>query len=180
MDKQTFNVNCCDKMKQLDKLYSLIFDYRQGLGKYQTLNSTERKVLNELTNLVEERETEVDSIQNKLSEFFTDKFYKYWRMTVKTIGSNGHEYIEKYMIYPYELIKENQYLCCVHTGNISDTSGYVSEFSDTGFTLDRFFRENLTIEMEEVTKEEFVNEAQKHMDKILDYRLDKLTQLHKI
>lgn len=34
--------------------------------------------------------------------------------------------------------------------------------------------------MEEVTKEDFINEAQKHMNKILDYRLDKLTQLHKI
>lgn len=180
MNIQTFNVNCCDEIKQLDKLYSLIFDYRQGLGKYNALNSTEQKVLNELTNLIKERKTEVDSIQKDLCNFFSDKFYKYWKMTLKTIGGKGYEYIEKYMIYPYDLIKENQYLCCVYTGNISDASIYTSGLIDNGFTLDRFFGKNITIEMEEVTKEDFINEAQKHMNKILDYRIDKLTQLHKI
>lgn len=101
MNIQTFNVNCCDEIKQLDKLYSLIFDYRQGLGKYNALNSTEQKVLNELTNLIKERKAEVDSIQKDLYNFFSDKFYKYWRITLKTIDSYGNEYIEKYMIYPY-------------------------------------------------------------------------------
>lgn len=82
------------------------FDYHQELSKYQTLNSTEQKVLNELTNLIKGRKAEVDSIQKDLYNFFSDKFYKYWKMTLKTIGSKGNEYIEKYMIYPYDLIRE--------------------------------------------------------------------------
>lgn len=51
-----------------------------------------------------------------------------------------------------DLIRENQYLCCVYTGNISDASIYTSGLIDNGFTLDKFFGKILQLRWKKLLK----------------------------
>ena len=47
---------------------------------------------------------------------------------------------------------------------------------DTSFSVDWFLRGDTTIEMEEITKEEFVNIATKRVNDVLEYRLTRNQQ----
>ena len=88
-----------------------------------------------------------------------------------TVSHNGNEYTEEYIMYPYEFNKECNYFFAVMSSAIIEINNFVYEIKDTSFSVDWFFRGDTTIEMEEITKEEFVNIATKRVNDVLDYRL---------
>ena len=90
-----------------------------------------------------------------------------------TVSHNGNGYTEEYIMYPYEF---NKYFFVVMSSAIIEINNFVYEIKDTSFSVDWFFRGDTTIEMEEITKEEFVNIATKRVNDVLDYRLTRNQQ----
>lgn len=174
MEHYIFELSCADKIKDLCRLETLVSDFRSSMGRYHVPKGTEEIVLEKLETLLKDRESEVKSIQDRLRDFFIPKFNKYWKMKIITQSKWGQIYIKEYLVFPYKYIEENQYLACVCSGNIAINNGYTSEFKDSGFMLDEFFNENTTVEMEEISKEIFVETAKNTVDKVLEYRLNRL------
>ena len=172
---ETIRINCRSKINQLNDLQELLYEFRNKFGKYKRMNETEEKVFKQLYELYDKEEKSVIDAEKEVEEFFKNKLGKYWRMKV-TVLSYNHEYVEEYVIYPYEFIKSNQYFFAIKSNDIHENISHLCEVKDTSFSVDWFFRGDTTIEMEEITKEEFIEKSTKGLVGILDYRLMRLEQ----
>lgn len=169
------NINCRSKIDQLNNLHECLCEFSDTFGKYKRMNETEEKVFKQLHELYDKEEKSVVDAEKEVEEFFKNKLGKYWRMKV-TVLSNNHEYVEEYVIYPYEFIKSNQYFFAIKSNDIHENNKHVCEIKDTSFSVDWFFRGDTTIKMEEITKDEFVEISTKSLKGILEYRLKRLEQ----
>lgn len=172
---EKITINCATKIEQLNQLVEVLWDFRDKLGKYKHMNETEEKIFSTLYELYEKEELNIIETENKVEEFFKEKLGKYWKMKV-TVHSKNHDYIQEYVMYPYNYIKENHYFFAVKSSDIHECGNHVCEIKDTSFSVDWFFRGDTTIEMKEITKEEFINIATKGVGDILNYRLMRLEQ----
>lgn len=172
---EKISINCATKIEQLNQVYSLLCDFRDKFGKYKRMNETEEKIFSTLYELYEKEDLNIIETEKKVEEFFKEKLGKYWKMKV-TVHSNNYDYIQEYVMYPYNFIKENHYFFAVKSSDIHECNNHVCEIKDTSFSVDWFFRGDTTIEMEEITKEEFINIATKGVGDILNYRLMRLEQ----
>ena len=68
----------------------------------------------------------------------------------------------------YHIIK---YFFAVMPNEIRGHDKFVYEMKDTSFSVDWFLRGDTTIEMEEITKEQFINIVTKRANDVLEYRL---------
>ena len=167
---ERINVNCVNKIKQLDQLYDLLYNFKDEYSKYKNMSPTEKNIFNTLHELCDKEESNIVEAEKKVEEFFKDKLGKYWKMRV-TVSHNGNEYTEEYIIYPYEFNKECNYFFAMMSSAIIEINNFVYEIKDTSFSVDWFFRGDTTIEMEEITKEHFVSIATKRANDVLEYRL---------
>ena len=171
---EKISINCATKIEQLNQVYGLLCDFRDNFGKYKRMNETEEKIFSTLYDLYEKEDLKIYlETEKEIEEFFKNKIGKYWNMKV-IVHSNNHEYVQEYVMYLYNFIKENHYFFAVKSSDIHECNTHVCEIKDTSFSVDWFLRGNTTIEMEEITKEEFVSIATKGVKDILDYRLMRL------
>lgn len=175
---EKININCATKIEQLNQMYDLLNAFKDKYGEYKRMTPTEEKVFKTLYELCDKEELGIVEAEKKIQEFFKDKLGKYWKMRV-TVSHNGYEYAEEYIMYPYEFNKECNYFFAVMSSAIIEINNFVYEIKDTSFSVDWFFRGDTTIEMEEITKEEFVNIATKRVNDVLDYRLTRNQQKKK-
>ena len=167
---EKININCATKIEQLEQLYDLVCKFKDKYSQYKRMAPIEEKAFNTLYELCDKEELDIVETEKKIEEFFKDKLGRYWKMRV-TVSHNGYEYAEEYIMYPYEFNKECNYFFAVMSSAIIEINNFVYEIKDTSFSVDWFFRGDTTIEMEEITKEEFVNIATKRVNDVLDYRL---------
>ena len=172
---EKININCATKIEQLEQMYDLVCKFKDKYSQYKRMVPIEKKVFNTLYELCDKEELDIVDTKKKVEDFFKDKLGKYWKMRV-TVSHNGNEYTEEYIMYPYEFNKECNYFFAVMSSAIIEINNFVYEIKDTSFPVDWFFRGNTTIEMEEITKEEFVNIATKRVNDVLDYRLTRNQQ----
>ena len=172
---EKININCATKIEQLEQMYDLVCKFKDKYSQYKRMVPIEKKVLNTLYELCDKEELDIVDTKKKVEDFFKDKLGKYWKMRV-TVSHNGHGYTEEYIMYPYEFNKECNYFFAVMSSAIIEINNFVYEIKDTSFSVDWFFRGDTTIEMEEITKEEFVNIATKRVNDVLDYRLTRNQQ----
>ena len=172
---ETININCTTRIEQLNQLYNFLCEYRDKFGKYKRMNETEEKIFSTLYDLYEKEELKIFETEKEVEQFFKNKLGKYWKMKV-TVHSNNHDYVQWHVMYLYNFIKENHYFFAVKSSDIHECNNHVFEVKDTSFSVDRFLLGNTTIEMEEITKEEFVHIATKSVSEILDYRLIRLKE----
>ena len=164
---EKININCATKLEQL---YDLVCKFKDKYSQYKRMAPIEEKAFNTLYELCDKEELDIVETEKKIEEFFKDKLGRYWKMRV-TVSHNGYEYAEEYIMYPYEFNKECNYFFAVMSNAIIEINNFAYEMKDTSFSVDWFFRGDTTIEMEEITKEEFVNIATKRVNDVLDYRL---------
>lgn len=169
---EKININCATKIEQLEQMYDLVCKFKDKYSQYKRMTPIEENVFNTLYELCDKEELDIVDTKKKVEDFFKDKLGKYWKMRV-TVSHNGNEYTEEYILYPYEF---NKYFFAVMSSAIIEINNFVYEIKDTSFSVDWFFRGDTTIEMEEITKEEFVNNATKRINDILDYHLIRLEQ----
>ena len=169
---EKININCATKIEQLEQMYDLVCKFKDKYSQYKRMAPIEENVFNTLYELCDKEELDIVDTKKKVEDFFKDKLGKYWKMRV-TVSHNGNEYTEEYILYPYEF---NKYFFAVMSSAIIEINNFVYEIKDTSFSVDWFFRGDTTIEMEEITKEEFVNNATKRINDILDYHLMRLEQ----
>lgn len=172
---QTISIDCATKIEQLNNLYDVLCDFRNKYGMYKRMNETEDKIFNGLYQLYEEEDVKVVDAENKVEKFFKDKIGKYWKLKITTV-SNGHDYIQEYVIFPYDFNKDNHYFFAIMSSDLHENNTHVCELKDTSFSVDWFFRGNCTIEMKEITKDEFISESTKGINGIIDYILMRLEQ----
>ena len=174
---EKININCATKIEQLNQMYDLLHEFEDKYGKYKHMAPTEENVFNTLYNLCDKEELNIVEAEKKIEEFFKDKLGKYWKMRV-TVCHNDNEYKQEYIIYPYDFDNHhiNKYFFAVMSNDIQEHKNFAYEMKVTSFSVDWFFRGDTTIEMEEITKEEFVNIATKRINDILDYHLMRLEQ----
>lgn len=172
---EKININCTTKIEQLNQMYDLLHEFEDKYGKYKHMTSTEENVFSTLYNLCDKEELNIVDTKKKVEDFFKTKLGRYWKMRV-TVSHNGNEYTEEYIMYPYEFNKECNYFFAVMSNDIQEHKNFAYEMKVTSFFVDWFFRGDTTIEMEEITKEEFVNIATKRINDILDYHLMRLEQ----
>ena len=175
---EKININCATKIEQLDQMYDLVCKFKDKYSQYKRMVPIEEKVFNTLYELCTKEELDIVDTKKKVEDFFKTKLGKYWKMRV-TVSHNGNEYTEEYILYPYEFNKECNYFFAVMSSAIIEINNFVYEIKDTSFSVDWFFRGDTTIEMEEITKEEFVNIATKRVNDVLDYRLTRKQQKKK-
>ena len=181
MEKTTkiekININCATKIEQLNQMYDLLNAFKDKYGEYKRMTPTEEKVFNTLYELCDKEELDIVESQKKIQEFFKDKLGKYWKMRV-TVCHDGNEYTEEYIMYLYDFDKYHiiKYFFAVMSNDLQEHKNFAYEMKVTSFSVDWFFRGDTTIEMEEITKEEFVNIATKRINDILDYHLMRLEQ----
>ena len=167
---EKININCATKIEQLEQIYDLVCKFKDKYSQYKRMAPIEEKAFNTLYELCDKEELDIVETEKKVEEFFKDKLGRYWKMKI-TVSHNGYEYAEEYIMYPYEFNKECNYFFAVMSNAIIEINNFAYEMKDTSFSVDWFFRGDTTIEMEEITKEEFVNNATKRVNDILDYRL---------
>ena len=172
---EKININCATKIEQLEQMYDLVCKFKDKYSQYKRMVPIEKKIFNTLYELCDKEELDIVDTKKKVEDFFKDKLGKYWKMRV-TVSHNGNEYTEEYIIYPYEFNNECNYFFAVMSSAIIEINNFAYEIKDTSFSVDWFFRGNTTIEMEEITKEEFVNIATKRVNDVLDYRLTRNQQ----
>lgn len=172
MEKYTFKVNYFEKMKTLNDLESLLYEFRNKFGRFHTPKDTEKKVFDKLTELLEEKCGEIEKLENELTDFFKDKLYRFWNMKIISFSENGHKYEEEYDIYPYGFINENYYLECLQIQN----GYYNTSFSDKGFTLDELVKKDCMIELQEITSEDFLIKFSKYANEIFIRRINKIKE----
>lgn len=174
---EKININCATKIEQLNQMYDLLHEFEDKYGKYKHMTPTEEKVFHTLYELCDKEELDIVESQKKIQEFFKDKLGKYWKMRV-TVCHDGNEYTEEYIMYLYDFDKYHiiKYFFAVMSNDIQEHKNFAYEMKVTSFSVDWFFRGDTTIEMEEITKEEFVNIATKRINDILDYHLMRLEQ----
>lgn len=169
---EKININCATKIEQLDQMYDLVCKFKDKYSQYKCMAPIEEKIFNTLYELCDKEELDIVDTKKKVEDFFKDKLRKYWKMRV-TVSHNGNEYTEEYIMYPYEF---NKYFFAVMSNNIQEHNNFAYEMKDTSFSVEWFFRGDTTIEMEEITKDEFVNIATKRVNDVLDYRLTRNQQ----
>ena len=174
---EKININCATKIEQLNQMYDLLHEFEDKYGKYKHMTPTEEKVFHTLYELCDKEELDIVESQKKIQEFFKDKLGKYWKMRV-TVCHDGDEYTDEYIMYLYDFDKYHiiKYFFAVMSNDIQEHKNFAYEMKVTSFSVDWFFRGDTTIEMEEITKEEFVNIATKRINDILDYHLMRLEQ----
>lgn len=172
---EKISINCVAKIEQLNQVYGLLCDFRDKFGKYKHMNEIEEKIFSTLYELYEKEDLKITETEKKAEEFFKEKLGKYWKMKV-TVHFKNNDDIQEYVMYPYDYIKENHYFFAVKSSDIHESDNHVCEIKDTSFSVDWFFRGDTTIEMEEITKEEFIKIATKGIGDILNYRLMRLEQ----
>ena len=172
---EKININCATKIEQLEQMYDLVCKFKDKYSQYKRMTPIEEKIFNTLYELCDKEELDIVETEKKVEEFFKDKLGRYWKMKV-TVSHNGYEYAEEYIMYPYEFNKECNYFFAVMSSTIIEINNFVYEIKDTSFSVDWFFRGDTTIEMEEITKEEFVNIATKRVNDVLDYCLTRNQQ----
>ena len=175
---EKININCATKIEQLDQMYDLVCKFKDKYSQYKRMVPIEEKLFNTLYELCTKEELDIVDTKKKVEDFFKTKLGKYWKMRV-TVSHNDNEYTEEYILYPYEFNKECNYFFAVMSSAIIEINNFVYEIKDTSFSVDWFFRGDTTIEMEEITKEEFVNIATKRVNDVLDYRLTRKQQKKK-
>lgn len=134
----------------------------------------EKEVLDKLSDFISSKESEADKEYQRIIDFFRDKLKRYWKMRIKKTLC-GTEYTENKLIYPYRIRENNGYIACVQTNDLSDIAYYNFTFEDNGFTVDELCNSNgdCVVELEEITKDEFLNSTADVVNKILEYRLNK-------
>lgn len=172
MEKYTFKVNYFEKLKTINDLETLLYEFRNKFGYFHLPKDTEKEVLDKLTGLLEEKHREIEKQQNELIDFFKDKLHRYWNMKIIFFSENGHKYEEEYDVYPYGFINENYYLECLQIQN----DYYNASFSDRGFTLDELVKKNCIIELQEMGSEDFLNKFSKYANEIFIRRMDKIKE----
>ena len=172
---EKININCATKIEQLEQMYDLVCKFKDKYSQYKRMAPIEEKIFNTLYELCDKEELDIVDTKKKVEDFFKTKLGKYWKMRV-TVSHNGNGYTEEYIMYPYEFNKECNYFFAVMSNNIQEINNIVYEIKDTSFSVDWFFRGDTTIEMEEITKEEFMNIATKRVNDVLDYRLTRNQQ----
>ena len=172
---QTISIDCAEKIEQLNNLYSVLCDFRDKFGIYKRMNEIEDKIFKGLFQLYEKENAKVVDAENKVENFFKDKIGKYWKLKITTV-SNCHDYIKEYVIFPYDFNKNNHYFLAIRSSELHENNMHVCELKDTSFSVDWFFCGNCTIEMEEITKDEFVAEAKRGIDGVINHRLMRLEQ----
>lgn len=169
---EKININCATKIEQLDQMYDLVCKFKDKYSQYKRMVPIEEKVFNTLYELCDKEELDIVETKKKVEDFLKTKLGKYWKMRV-TVSHNDNGYTEEYIMYLYEF---NKYFFAVMSSAIIEINNYIYEMKDTSFSVDWFFRGDTTIEMEEITKEEFVNIATKRVNDVLDYRLTRNQQ----
>ena len=174
---EKININCATKIEQLNQMYDLLNAFKDKYGEYKRMTPTEENVFNTLYNLCDKEELNIVEAEKKVEEFFKDKLGKYWKMRI-SVCHNDNEYKQEYIIYPYDFDNHHiiKYFFAVMSNDIQEHKNFAYEMKVTSFSVDWFFRGDTTIEMEEITKEEFVNIATKRINDILDYHLMRLEQ----
>ena len=174
---EKININCATKIEQLNQMYDLLNEFKDKYSQYKRMTPTEEKVFSTLYELCDKEELKIVEAEKKVVEFFRNKLGKYWRIRV-TVCHGGIEYAENYIMYLYDFDNHhiNKYFFAVMSNNIQECNNFVYEIKDTSLSVDWFFRGDTTIEMEEITKEEFVNIATKRVNDVLDYRLTRNQQ----
>ena len=172
---EKININCATKIEQLEQIYDLVCKFKDKYSQYKRMVPIEKKIFNTLYELCDKEELDIVDTKKKVEDFFKTKLGKYWKMRV-TVSHNDNEYTEEYIIYPYEFNKECNYFFAVMSSAIIEINNFVYEIKDTSFSADWFFCGDTTIEMEEITKDEFVNIATKRVNDVLDYRLTRNQQ----
>lgn len=171
--KYNFKIDCLDTIKRIEELDSLLDNFCINEHKHSSFSDTEREVINGLEGIINKRYSVVNKLEYNLNEFFISKLNRFWKMTLTTDGEYN-TYTEVYLLYPYRFISENDYLCCLRTKNIENNILFNAGVFDGGFELNMFFRKNLTIEMEEISKEEFIETCKENVDKVIEKRLQKV------
>ena len=170
---EKININCATKIEQLNQMYDLLHEFEDKYGKYKHMTPTEENVFNTLYNLCDKEELNIVEAEKKVEEFFKDKLGKFLKMRI-IVCYNGNEYTQEYAMYLYDFNESNKYFFAVMSNDIQEHKNFAYEMKVTSFSVDWFFRGDTTIEMEEITKEEFVNIATKRINDILDYHLMRL------
>lgn len=123
--------------------------------------------------IIETHEEELKLLEKQMDEiysFWTNNFFKYYKITFKNCCGFPNEI---YM-YPYEYIESNELLRCV----INYNDDYKSGLSDSFIHISYFF--DYDYECEEISKEQFVEVTCKNVENPLTSRLDKLKNRDKL
>lgn len=177
MEKYIIEIDHCEKLRVLDKLTTLVDSFRFNLGKYHVLRGTEKEVLGKLNDIISDKESKCEEEYNKVVNFFRDKLNKYWRMQI-TRFSDGIEYVEKKLIYPYSIVDGNGYVACVQSSDVSDGYKYTFVMEDHGFTVEQLCNSNgkTIVQLEEISRDEFFTMSNNAMNQVLDGRLLKIAE----
>lgn len=169
---EKISIRCGEKIVQLDKLHTLLHNFRDTYQSYQRMTESESTVFHSLYEIVDNEEKVLEKAQNDLKEFFKSKIGKYWKLEMIVHYSDGRDCSELYVIYPYMYINENNHLFCVKTNDLYH-SDYSCHFMASGWDIDYFFKGDVDIEMTEITYEEFIETATKGIKHVIDYRLNR-------
>lgn len=172
MEEYTFKIDYYEKYETLLKLDSLVSDFVTNLGQYHYSKGTEREVLDNLYKIIIERGNDIKKTKKKLFDFFNERLFYFWKMTIVTNGIHDTEYKKEYFVYPYGVVMENGFLKCIHFKKDS----YTTEFDDGGFMLDELVDKNCTITFQKITQDEFLTEHNDCVNNILNKRLNKIKE----
>ena len=92
--RERINVNCVNKIKQLDQLYDLLYNFKDEYGKYKHMTPTEENVFDTLYNLCDKEELNIVEAEKKVEEFFKDKLGKFFFFFF-IVCYNGNEYTQE-------------------------------------------------------------------------------------
>lgn len=167
----TFKVSYFEKLRTLNDLANVLNEFRCKLGQFHSPTNDEKEVLDNLSKLLTGKREEIIKLENEAIDFFSSKLQRFWRMKIISFDSTGkfkHE--NEYEIYPYELFQENHYLACLRL----DHDYYSSSFSDNGFMLDDLLCKDCTIELQEISKDDFFLTFNKYANEVITRRFEKL------
>lgn len=174
-EKYILNINCESQLKEINRLYNLINNYKNEISIYHRPTSAEKEVFMHLDTYIEYNRKEIKKEQQSVCTFFKDKLCKYWKLTHTIHGNNDIDYIKEFVIYPYSINTINMTMFSLVSNDINGNKEYIIELSDKAIMLEDFLAKNTTIELEEISKEEFINTINNSINNLINNRLVKLS-----
>lgn len=168
-EKRSIRINHFENIVLLDKLSNLVFNFKNTYVDRLRMKETERDVLCGLDKLLNERSNEVENTQKNVINFFNDSLFHFWKMII-TYDTMSSPIKKEYFIYPYDVVQENGYVKCIYVEN----RPYSSLVFDSGLLLDEIVNENCTIELVEISKDDFLNSYRENVNNLVNSRLSKV------
>lgn len=181
MAKYSITIKYGEKANELSELGELINSFNEKLGKFHTVRKTEKEVIESLNRLVQERSSELKAEYDKVVEFFKSKMNKLWLMRI-TKGEGECKFTDEMLIYVYHVQESDGCLECLYSSNVGGgLDKHKFEFNDGYIDIETlcYSVRGTVIELEEISKDYAFEIFNKRINKIIDYRLERLKEKEK-